>query len=289
MRGPRVPLRRGRRERLRRRDLPHAPGPPRMSRPRPAGGGAGRGRRRRSRGARPGPRRRSSGSRASPATRTRSRRGWPTGSRRSGSRSRSSTRIRRRSAQDPAWPGEEVARTSLPVVLGRVGRRGGTRLVLSGHMDVVPAGRPGDLDRATRGPARCATGELYGRGACDMKGGVAAILGAVRALGATGALERLQGELIVALRAVRGGRRPGHAGGDPGRRHRRPVRHPGAVVAGRRRRPRRRDHVPADRPGSGRAREPPDRGRVRARQPLATSCARSRPTRRAATRPRPIR
>jgi acetylornithine deacetylase len=100
--------------------------------------------------------------------------------------------------EDPDWPGEEVARTSLPVVIGRTGRPGGTRLVLSGHIDVVPAG-----DRATwtddpwSGEVR--DGELYGRGSCDMKGGVAAILAAVRALGATGALGRLQGELLVAL------------------------------------------------------------------------------------------
>jgi acetylornithine deacetylase len=42
-------------------------------------------------------------------------------------------------------------------------------------------------------------GLLYGRGACDMKGGVTAILGAVRALQATGAIDRLAGELIVAF------------------------------------------------------------------------------------------
>ncbi len=99
---------------------------------------------------------------------------------------------------DPEWPGEEVPRTSLPVVIGRAGRPGGIRLVLSGHIDVVPPG-----DRATwsgdpySGDIR--EGRVHGRGACDMKGGVAAILGAVRALGATGALERLRGELVVAL------------------------------------------------------------------------------------------
>ena len=42
-------------------------------------------------------------------------------------------------------------------------------------------------------------GALYGRGACDMKGGVASILAAVRALHADGTLERLDGELLVAL------------------------------------------------------------------------------------------
>jgi acetylornithine deacetylase len=99
---------------------------------------------------------------------------------------------------DPAWPGEEVARETLPVVIGRVGRPGGVRLVLSGHTDVVPAG---DLATWSREPfsGAVAGGRLYGRGACDMKGGVAAILAAVRALGVTGALGRLQGELVVAF------------------------------------------------------------------------------------------
>ncbi len=100
--------------------------------------------------------------------------------------------------EDPAWPGEEVARTALPVVIGRVGRPGGTRLVLSGHTDVVPTGDPATW---TRDPwsGEVSDGWLHGRGACDMKGGVAAILAAVRALGATGALDRLQGELVVAF------------------------------------------------------------------------------------------
>jgi len=99
---------------------------------------------------------------------------------------------------DPDWPGEEVPRTSLPVVIGRAGRPGGIRLVLSGHTDVVP---PGDPATWSGDPfsGSVLEGSLYGRGACDMKGGVAAILAAVRALGATGALERIRGELIVAL------------------------------------------------------------------------------------------
>jgi acetylornithine deacetylase len=99
---------------------------------------------------------------------------------------------------DPAWPGEEMPRASLPVVIGRVGGSGGRRLILSGHLDVVP---PGDASTWTADPwgAEVRDGRLYGRGACDMKGGVAAILAAVRALGATGDLERLDGELMVVL------------------------------------------------------------------------------------------
>ena len=99
---------------------------------------------------------------------------------------------------DPDWPGEEMPRSSLPVVIGRAGRAGGRRLILSGHLDVVP---PGDPATWTADPwgGEIRDGALYGRGACDMKGGVAAILAAVRALGAAGDLDRLDGELVVAL------------------------------------------------------------------------------------------
>jgi acetylornithine deacetylase len=99
---------------------------------------------------------------------------------------------------DPDWPGEEMDRTALPVVIGRVGRAGGRRLILSGHLDVVP---PGDAATWTTDPWACEIrdGALYGRGACDMKGGVAAILAAVRALRHAGELDHLDGELMVVL------------------------------------------------------------------------------------------
>ena len=99
---------------------------------------------------------------------------------------------------DPAWPGEETERTTLPLIIGRMGTPGGRRVILSGHIDVVP---PGDPATWTADPwgGEVRDGALYGRGACDMKGGVAAILGAVRALVASGAAGRLGGELLVAL------------------------------------------------------------------------------------------
>lgn len=99
---------------------------------------------------------------------------------------------------DPAWPGHEMPRASLPLVIGRAGRTGGRRLILSGHLDVVPAG---DLSTWTTDPwvADLRDGRMYGRGACDMKGGVAAIVAAVRALAACGDLDRLAGELMVVL------------------------------------------------------------------------------------------
>ena len=99
---------------------------------------------------------------------------------------------------DPDWPGEEMPRTSLPVVLGRAGVPGGRRLILSGHLDVVPAGEPSTWTTDPWG-GEIRDGSLYGRGACDMKGGVAAILAAVRALGRADGLDRLTGELMVVL------------------------------------------------------------------------------------------
>ncbi|HEY7970959.1 MAG TPA: ArgE/DapE family deacylase [Candidatus Limnocylindrales bacterium] len=99
---------------------------------------------------------------------------------------------------DPAWPGEETLRTNLPVVIGRLGPSGGRRIVLSGHTDVVP---PGDLATWSADPwsGEVRDGALFGRGACDMKGGVAAILGAVRALRDSGAASALAGQVVVAL------------------------------------------------------------------------------------------
>ncbi|CAN5582155.1 ArgE/DapE family deacylase [soil metagenome] len=108
---------------------------------------------------------------------------------------------------DPAWPGEEMARTSLPVVIGRAGggavgaaagAAGARRLILSGHLDVVPPGEPATWSTDPWG-AEIRDGRMYGRGACDMKGGVASILGAVRALRDGGILDRLDGELFVVL------------------------------------------------------------------------------------------
>jgi acetylornithine deacetylase len=102
---------------------------------------------------------------------------------------------------DPDWPGAEMPRERLPIVLARWGRRGGRRLLLVGHVDVVP---PGDRATWSHDPWTAelegdpATGRVYGRGAVDMKGGVASILAALRALGAAGCIDRLDGELLVA-------------------------------------------------------------------------------------------
>jgi acetylornithine deacetylase len=99
--------------------------------------------------------------------------------------------------RDPEWPGEEMPRERLPIVLGRLGRPGGRRIVLVGHIDVVP---PGDLETWDADPwsGRIEGDRLYGRGACDMKGGVASILAAVKALHDAGLADRLGGEILVA-------------------------------------------------------------------------------------------
>jgi acetylornithine deacetylase len=99
-------------------------------------------------------------------------------------------------ASDPDFPGAEMPRTSLPVVTGRLGRTGGRRLLLVGHVDVVP---PGDPATWTADPwgAEIRDGAMYGRGACDMKGGVVSILAALRALVVSGAADALDGEVLA--------------------------------------------------------------------------------------------
>jgi acetylornithine deacetylase len=99
--------------------------------------------------------------------------------------------------RDPDWPGEEMPRERLPIVLGRLGRPGGRRIVLVGHVDVVPEGDPATWDHDPWSAHRDGD-RLHGRGACDMKGGVASILAAVRAVVDAGLAERLGGEILVA-------------------------------------------------------------------------------------------
>ncbi|WP_433870195.1 ArgE/DapE family deacylase [Saccharopolyspora sp. CA-218241] len=87
-------------------------------------------------------------------------------------------------AQD-GFPGQEAERDVAYGCVATTGP-GEPALALCGHTDVVP---PGDLDRwPDRDPyaLRIHDGIAAGRGTCDMKGGVAAILGAVRALRAAG-------------------------------------------------------------------------------------------------------
>lgn len=77
-----------------------------------------------------------------------------------------------------------------PNVVARIGRAGGRSLMFNGHLDVV------GVDGMTHPPfgAHSVDGRLFGRGATDMKGGVAAMCAAAWRAAQAG----LGGEIIVA-------------------------------------------------------------------------------------------
>lgn len=80
----------------------------------------------------------------------------------------------------PDFPGIEVERTSLPIVAGRwQGSRPGRRVMIVGHVDVVPPGDPNTWTTPAFEPD-VRDGRMYGRGTCDMKGGVVAGIEACR-------------------------------------------------------------------------------------------------------------
>lgn len=94
----------------------------------------------------------------------------------------------------PGFPGMEVPRDQAWGLVARLpGTGGGRSLMLNGHVDVVP---PGDLDAWSAEPysGLVKDGLVYGRGACDMKGGLVAQLFALRALRRT----RLRGDVLLA-------------------------------------------------------------------------------------------
>jgi acetylornithine deacetylase len=95
----------------------------------------------------------------------------------------------------PDWC-HEVEREEALGVVGWTGEAGdGRDLMLNGHIDVVPVG---DEAAWTTPPFDAAVrdGRVFGRGAVDMKGGLACALAAVRAVRASGL--RLRGRLSVA-------------------------------------------------------------------------------------------
>lgn len=69
----------------------------------------------------------------------------------------------------------------------------GQSLILNGHVDVVPAGDPA-LWPHDPWAGEIADGRIWGRGSCDMKGGLAAGIGALRALEDVGV--RLAGDVV---------------------------------------------------------------------------------------------
>src|SRR2546423_7520227 len=88
----------------------------------------------------------------------------------------------------------EVERTEAFLVAGLLGQKGDRSLILTGHVDVV---RVGDRQAWHSSPwsAHIQAGRLYGRGACDMKAGVAIGISAAAALKRSGLA--LRGRLIV--------------------------------------------------------------------------------------------
>ena len=81
-----------------------------------------------------------------------------------------------------------------PVVVARIpGAGGGRSLIFSGHVDVVPVGKGKWRHAAYSGAVE--DGRLYGRGAYDMKGAVAAMISAARILREMKVT--LKGDLIV--------------------------------------------------------------------------------------------
>jgi acetylornithine deacetylase/succinyl-diaminopimelate desuccinylase family protein len=80
--------------------------------------------------------------------------------------------------------------------VGRVrGSGGGRSLVLNGHVDVVPGGPPEDWTDGDPFSGRVSGGLVFGRGACDMKGGLIAQAYAAIALREAGI--ELRGDLLL--------------------------------------------------------------------------------------------
>ncbi len=101
------------------------------------------------------------------------------------------TRLRELGCRTDRWdvyPGRPDLVGTLP------GAGGGHSLILNGHIDVVPAGNLANWNRPPFA-AEIADGKIWGRGSVDMKGGIAAMIGAVQAIMDSGV--QLKGDLIL--------------------------------------------------------------------------------------------
>jgi acetylornithine deacetylase len=116
-------------------------------------------------------------------------------------------RLRTAGASVDIWepdPGDVAGTRQIPDGLGFAGRPqmaarfagagGGRSLLFNGHIDVVPSD-PRERWASDPNQAEVRDGKLYGRGACDMKGGVAAMVFAAEILSRLDI--KLQGDLIV--------------------------------------------------------------------------------------------
>jgi acetylornithine deacetylase len=105
-----------------------------------------------------------------------------------------------RTRQHPQFPGMEVDR-SVHEAVGLVGTwqgdastAEGKRIIFNGHIDVVPEGDAANWQHDPWG-AEMQDGKIYGRGACDMKGGLVAALYAIKAIHDAGV--PLNGSLMI--------------------------------------------------------------------------------------------
>ena len=92
----------------------------------------------------------------------------------------------------------EPGRNRVSVVGTLKGTKAGPRLILNGHLDTKPAVPPYPTEERWSTDPFVPTlmdGKLYGVGACDMKGGIAALLSALKAFSAAGHKE-MAGEII---------------------------------------------------------------------------------------------
>lgn len=94
-----------------------------------------------------------------------------------------------------SWLATPMTFAEHPVLVGTLkGSGGGPSIALNGHVDVVPTGDTAAWQHEPWG-GEISDGKLWGRGACDMKGGVAAMLQAVRMIQQSGL--RLKGDVYV--------------------------------------------------------------------------------------------
>ncbi len=116
-------------------------------------------------------------------------------------------RLRAAGAAVDIWepdPADVAGSRQMPPGLGFEGRPqlaarfagsgGGRSLLFNGHIDVVPS-EPRERWKSDPNRPEVRDGNLYGRGACDMKGGVACMVFAAEILARLGV--RLKGDLIV--------------------------------------------------------------------------------------------
>lgn len=93
------------------------------------------------------------------------------------------------------WLSKPMSFPEHPVILGTLkGGGNGPSMALNGHVDVVPTGDTSAWHHDPWG-GEISDGNLWGRGACDMKGGVAAMIQAVKVVQDCGF--RLKGDAYV--------------------------------------------------------------------------------------------